>query len=200
MAIEYRWAESQVRSAAGTGGRSGPSAGRRDHRRRRSRRGTRGQGGDHDDSHRLQRSAADPVRLGLVASLSRPGGNLTGVDHSEPELAAKRLELLRELVPAATAIAVLVNPTNAPMLRRTSRDLRGGRPRRSGCKLQSCNASTERDIDAAFATLVSAERRRSSSAPKRSSHRRREQLAALAARHAVPAIYRRRVKLPRLAA
>ena len=71
----------------------------------------------------------DPVKLGLVASLARPGGNLTGINFLSAELAAKRLELLRELVPAATRVAVLVNPTNASTTETTVRDVEAGCPR-----------------------------------------------------------------------
>src|SRR6266508_1419386 len=97
--------------------------------------------------------AEDPVRLGLVASLARPGGNLTGINVLSIELAAKRLELLRELVPGAARIAVLVNPANAT---NTESILRGVEPaaRSMGLQIQVLNASTIREIDAAFATLV----------------------------------------------
>ena len=95
----------------------------------------------------------DPVRLGLVASLARPGGNLTGVNFFSAELAAKRLELLRELVPAAARVAVLVNPTNAANAETTLRDVEAA-ARAIGLQIQVLNASTSREIDAAFATFV----------------------------------------------
>ena len=122
--VEYRWAEGQYDRLAGTGGRSGSPTGDRD--RRRIPGGTGGKGGDHDDSDRL-RHGADPVAAGLVASLNRPGGNLTGVTRLNVELGPKRLELLHELVPTATVMAVLVNPTN-PHAETQSRDDAGGGP------------------------------------------------------------------------
>ncbi len=94
----------------------------------------------------------DPVRLGLVASLARPGGNLTGINFFAAELAAKRLELLRELVPAAARIAVLVNPTD-PHTETTLRDVQAA-ARAIGLQIQVFNASTSREIDAAFAAFV----------------------------------------------
>ena len=97
--------------------------------------------------------AEDPVRLGLVASLARPGGNLTGINFFTAELAAKRLELLRELVPAAARVAVLVNPANAANAETTLRDVEAA-ARAMGLQIQVLNASTSREIDAAFATLV----------------------------------------------
>ena len=132
--------------------------------------------------------AEDPVRLGLVASLARPGGNLTGINFFNAELAAKRLELLRELVPAATRVAVLVNPANATNTETTLRDVEAA-ARAMGLQIQVLNASTSREIDAAFATFV---RERPDALfvggdPFFTS--RRVQLATLAARHAVPATY-----------
>jgi putative tryptophan/tyrosine transport system substrate-binding protein len=95
----------------------------------------------------------DPVRLGLVASLARPGGNLTGVNFLAGELAAKRLELLRELVPAATRVAVLVNPANATTAESTLRDVAPA-ARAMGLQILVLKASTSREIDAAFDTFV----------------------------------------------
>ena len=97
----------------------------------------------------------DPVRLGLVASLARPGGNLTGINFFTAELVAKRLELLRELVPAATRVAVLVNPANAANTETTLRDVEPA-ARAIGLQIQVLNADTSREIDAAFATIVRA--------------------------------------------
>jgi len=98
--------------------------------------------------------AEDPVRLGIVTSLARPGGNLTGINFFASELAAKRLELLRELVPGAARVAVLVNPANTTTAEST---LRGMEPaaRVMGLQVQVLNASSSREIDAAFATLAS---------------------------------------------
>src|SRR5499425_108633 len=98
-------------------------------------------------------AAEDPVTLGLVASLARPGGNLTGINFFGLELAAKRLELLRELVPAATRVAVLVNPANATVAETTLREVAAA-ARAMGLQIQVLNAGTSREIDAAFATFV----------------------------------------------
>ena len=94
----------------------------------------------------------DPVKLGLVASLNRPGGNLTGVSNLSAELAPKRLALLHELVPKATIIALLVNPTN-PNAETLSRDVQAAAGAR-GLTLHILHASSERDFDTAFATLL----------------------------------------------
>jgi putative tryptophan/tyrosine transport system substrate-binding protein len=130
----------------------------------------------------------DPVRLGLVASLARPGGNLTGINFLLGELTAKRLGLLRELVPGAARIAVLVNPANATTAETTLRDVAAA-ARVMGLQIQVLNASTSRDIDAAFATFV---RERPDAVfvgldPFLIS--RRAQLVNLASRHALPATY-----------
>jgi putative ABC transport system substrate-binding protein len=129
----------------------------------------------------------DPVRLGLVASFARPGGNLTGINFFASELAAKRLELLRELVPGATRIAVLVNPAN-PSTESTLRDVVPA-ARAIGLQIQVINASTSREIDTAFASIV---RQRLDALfvgidPFLVS--RRAQLVNLASRHAVPAAF-----------
>ena len=97
--------------------------------------------------------ADDPVRLGLVASLARPGGNLTGINFFNGELGAKRLELLRELVPRATRVAVLVNPANAENAKTTLRDVETA-THAMGLQIQVFNASTSREINAAFATFA----------------------------------------------
>jgi putative ABC transport system substrate-binding protein len=108
--------------------------------------------------------AEDPVKLGVVTSLARPGGNLTGINFFSPELAAKRLELLRELVPGAARVAVLVNPANSTTAEST---LRGMEPaaRAMGLQIQVLNASSSREIDAVFATLESERPDAMSSAP-----------------------------------
>ena len=95
----------------------------------------------------------DPARLGLVGSLARPGGNLTGVNFFNTELAAKRLELLRELLPIAKRVAVLVNPAEATNTKSVVRDAEGA-ARAMGLQIQVLNASTSGEIDAAFATIV----------------------------------------------
>jgi putative tryptophan/tyrosine transport system substrate-binding protein len=129
--------------------------------------------------------AEDPVRLGLVASLARPGGNLTGINFLTSELLAKRLELLRELLPATTRVAVLVNPTNATSTETTLRDVEAA-ARAMGLQIQVLNASTSHEINVAFATFV---RERPNALfvgldPFLTS--RRVQLATLATRHVVP--------------
>src|SRR5215471_15940696 len=95
----------------------------------------------------------DPVRLGLVASLAQPGGNLTGINFLVGELSAKRLELLRALVPAATRVVLLVNPAQATNTESTLREVEAA-ARAMGLQIQVLNASTSREIDAAFATIV----------------------------------------------
>jgi putative ABC transport system substrate-binding protein len=95
----------------------------------------------------------DPVALGLVASFARPGGNLTGINFFNNELAAKQLELLRELVPAATRVAALVNPTNVRNTSVALADLELA-ARARGQQIQTLSASTSREIDAAFATFL----------------------------------------------
>jgi putative ABC transport system substrate-binding protein len=130
----------------------------------------------------------DPVRLGLVASLARPGGNLTGVNFFNLELTAKRLELLRELVPGATRAAVLVNPAN-PANAETTLLAVPSAARAMGLQIQVLNASSSPEIDAAFGTFV---RERPDALfvggdPFFTS--RRIQLVHLATRHAVPATF-----------
>jgi len=135
--------------------------------------------------------AEDPVKLGLVASLARPGGNLTGINFFGAELAAKRLELLRELVPAAARIAVLVDPANAASTESTLRGVEAA-ARAMGLQIQVLKASTSREVDAAFATLVSERPNALFVGSSPFLIDRRVQLAQLAARHAVPAIYQDR--------
>src|SRR6266404_7263642 len=97
--------------------------------------------------------AEDPVALGLVASLARPGGNLTGINFFNYELVAKRVELLREVVPGAATVAVLVNPTNAGPAEITVKGVDAA-ARAIGLQVRVLNASTSHEIDAAFATFV----------------------------------------------
>jgi putative ABC transport system substrate-binding protein len=131
--------------------------------------------------------ASDPVELGLIASLARPGGNLTGVSTMLAELAAKRLELLSELVPQARAIAFLVNPNNA-VTERTTRDVREA-AREKGLQLHVLKAGSESEIDSAFAALAQLHAGALVVGPDAFFNARRDQLVALAARDAVPAIY-----------
>ena len=132
--------------------------------------------------------AEDPVKLGLVASFARPGGNATGINFLASEVAAKRLGLLHDLVPKAVRIAVLINPANAPTaettLRETSEAAHG-----LGLQIQILNASTSREIEAAFATLVRERPDALFIAPDGFFTSRRVQFATLAAHHRVPAAY-----------
>ena len=130
----------------------------------------------------------DPVRLGLVASLARPGGNLTGVNMLNVELAAKRLELLRELVPEAARIAVLVNPTNAANAESTLRDVQLA-ARAMGLQAQVLNASTGPEIDAAFATFARERPDALFVVGDAFFNSRRVQLVHLATKYAMPATY-----------
>ncbi len=129
----------------------------------------------------------DPVAAGLVASLARPGGNVTGVTNLNTELGPKRLELLRELMPTANIIALLVNPTSPLIAETASRDLQSA-ARTFGLQLHILHASTERDFDTVFATLVQLRASALVIAPDTFFISRSEQLAALTVRHAVPAI------------
>ena len=133
------------------------------------------------------RGGADPVGDGLVASLARPGGNLTGVSVLATEVTAKRLELLSELVPRAGVIALLLNP-NSSSAERVIQEVQQA-ARAKGVQLSILKASTETEIDAAFASLneVAAGALLVGADPFLSG--RREQLVALASRHAVPSIY-----------
>ena len=134
----------------------------------------------------------DPVKLGLVTSLARPGGKLTGINFFAVELVAKRLELLRELVPAATRVAVLVNPANATATEVTLRDARAA-ARAMELQIQIFNVSTIREMDTAFATLASERPDGLFVANDGFFIDRRVQLVHLATRHAVPAIYQDRL-------
>ena len=150
--------------------------------------GTGGEKRDLDDPDRLFQSAATRSRMGLVASLARPGGNLTGVSIITVELMPKRLELLSELVPQARVIALLVNPNN-PNAERIMRDMQEA-ARAKGVQLPILKAGTESEIDAAFASLVQLHAGALVVGADPFFNSRREQLVALASRHAVPAIYR----------
>jgi ABC-type uncharacterized transport system substrate-binding protein len=130
----------------------------------------------------------DPVKLGLVASLARPGGNLTGINFFLGELTAKRLELLRELVPGAAHVAVLVNPANAANTETTLRDVEPA-ARTMGLQIQVLNASTGREIDAAFATIARERPDALFVGNDAFFNARRVQLVLLAGRHGLPAIY-----------
>jgi len=130
----------------------------------------------------------DPAKLGLVASLARPGGNATGTNFFVYELGAKRLALLRELVPAAARVAVLANPANAALTETMLTDVEAA-ARDISLQMQIVNASTSREIDAAFAGLARERIDVVFVLPDSFFFSRRVQLAQLAARHAVPATY-----------
>jgi ABC-type uncharacterized transport system substrate-binding protein len=129
----------------------------------------------------------DPVRLGLVSTLARPGGDLTGINFFSNELAAKRLELLRELVAGAIRIAVLVDPANTAN-ESTLRDKEAA-ARAMGLQIQLLNASSGSEIDAVFATFVRERPDALLVGADALFTSRRVQLANLASRHAVPAAY-----------
>jgi putative ABC transport system substrate-binding protein len=133
-------------------------------------------------------TGGDPVQMGLAASLNRPGGNMTGVSNLTVETGAKQIELLHELIPAATLIALLVNPTNPVLAGSLSRDLQTT-ARTMRQQILVVGASTESDVNTAFTTLV--EKRVSALVVGNDPffNSRPDQLVALAARHAVPAIY-----------
>jgi putative ABC transport system substrate-binding protein len=133
----------------------------------------------------------DPVALGLVASFSRPGGNLTGVSLLNVATVAKRLWLLHELVPTTKAVALLVNPSNRWQTDAETRELQAA-ARTLGLELHILNASSDGELDTVFTTLV---QRNASALVVQSDPffvSRRDRLVALAALHAVPAIYGRR--------
>ena len=129
--------------------------------------------------------ADDPVRLGLVASLARPDGNLTGINFFSGELTAKRLELLRELVPAITRVAVLVNPANAANAETVSREAEKA-ARVTRLQIQVFNASNSREINAAFANFVHERPDAVLVGLDPFFNSRRIQLVQLAARYGVP--------------
>ena len=190
MAIEYRWAEGryhrlpelasdlvrrQVAVIAATGGAPSPLAAK----------------AATATIPLVFAIGEDPVGLGLVTSLARPGGNATGINFFNYELAAKRLEMLRALVPGATRVAVLVNPANPTTTAATLRDAELG-ARAMGLQTQVVEARTSGEINAAFAT---AKRERIDAlfvSPDGFFVNRRIQLAILAARHSVPATYSQR--------
>lgn len=133
-------------------------------------------------------SGEDPVRAGLVASLARPGGNLTGINFFNREIAGKQLDLLRELVPTAKHIAVLVNPTDARVMDGTLADVEPA-ARAKGLQTQILKATTSRDIDAVFAAFTTHRPDALFVAPDAFFAGRRLQLSLLAMRQSVPAIY-----------
>jgi putative ABC transport system substrate-binding protein len=135
-------------------------------------------------------TGADPVELGLVSNLSRPGGNVTGINFLVKTLAAKRLELLRELVPRASVIGLLANPTN-PASESEARDVQAA-ARSLRIPVEIRNASNERDIETAFSSFVQQSINATFVAGDSFFLSRRDQLIAAAARHAIPTSYQLR--------
>jgi len=133
---------------------------------------------------------AEPVQLGLVASLNRPGGNLTGFNPFSGELGAKGLALLHELVPGTALIGFLENPNN-PIFELTTGDVLAAAPV-AGVKVQILKASTDREIDTAFVSLVQARTGALLVSGNALFNNRIEQIIALAARHAIPTMYAHR--------
>jgi len=133
----------------------------------------------------------DPVRLGLVTSLARPGGNATGINFLTAEVGAKRLNLLRELVPAAARVTVLVNPANATSTESTLKDVTTA-ARAIGLQTQVVNAGTSSEINAVFATFGPEKSDALLVAGDAFFSHRRVQLVHLATRYAIPAIYSQR--------
>jgi putative ABC transport system substrate-binding protein len=135
--------------------------------------------------------AVDPVEAGLVASLSRPGGNLTGVTNLNAEVGPKRLELLHELLPAATIIAVLVDPSS-PTLAETFTQHLQAVARSLGVQLHVLHASTDSDLDSAFANMVQLRASALVIGPGSLFAGRSRQLGALTIRHAMPTVFQYR--------
>jgi len=133
-------------------------------------------------------AAEDPVRLGLVASLARPGGNLTGINFFSSELAAKRLDLLHELLPRAVRVAVLVNPANAMNTASILRDVEVA-ARAIGLQVQVLHASTSREINAAFENVGGDRPDALFVGPDTFLIARRIQVVQLAAFHRLPTVY-----------
>ena len=132
-------------------------------------------------------TAVDPVALGLVASLNRPAGNRTGVTSLNVEVGPKQLELLHELVPTATIIALLVNPTSPNLAESTTKGVQAA-ARTLGLQIHVLRASSEREFEPAFATLVQQRAGALVIGTDAFFNSRSRQLAALAARHAMPSI------------
>jgi putative ABC transport system substrate-binding protein len=136
-------------------------------------------------------TGADPVTIGLVASLSRPGGNITGVTASSFALGPKRLEVLHEVVPSVRLIAALVNPAAGDIAERQMQDLQAA-ARTMGLELLVLQAGADGDLDTVFSTLLQKRAGGLVIIPEVFSNSRREQIAALSLRHVVPAIFQSR--------
>jgi putative tryptophan/tyrosine transport system substrate-binding protein len=135
--------------------------------------------------------ATDPVKIGFVASLDKPGGNLTGVANLNVEIGPKRLELMHELLPSVTVVAVLVNPANPALFEPFVRSLQTAASG-LGLELHVLNASTERELDTVFAALIQLKAGALVIGPDTFFNSHIEQIAALAIGHAVPAVYQYR--------
>ena len=136
-------------------------------------------------------TAADPIQLGLVASLNRPGGNITGVANLNLGIAPKRLELLRELVPAASVVGLLINPAN-PLLAEPAARASQAAAQTLGLNLHGLNASIDGDFEQVFARLMQLRAGGLVIGPDAFFTARSRQLAALALRHAVPTVHQNR--------
>ena len=136
-------------------------------------------------------TAIDPVEAGLVSSLNRPGGNVTGVTVLAVELVAKKLELLHEVTPTATIIGALVNPSNAKVAESVSKDLQG-LARTLGLQLHILRASNDREIDDAFSTLAQLRARALLIGPFAYFNTKSDRIAALTLQYAIPAIFQYR--------
>jgi putative tryptophan/tyrosine transport system substrate-binding protein len=132
--------------------------------------------------------AGDPVQLGIIAALNRPGGNVTGVTNLNIEVTPKRLELLHEVIPTATTFALLINPSNPTLAEPTTRDIRAS-ARTLGVQLHVVSATTDNEIDDAFASLTNLRAGGLVIGGDQFFSSRIERLASLAVRYAVPAIY-----------
>jgi ABC-type uncharacterized transport system substrate-binding protein len=133
-------------------------------------------------------TGSDPIRLGLVPSLNRPSGNVTGVTQTNVEIAPKRLQLLSEMVPAARVIGLLVNPANSALAEHNTKEVQTA-ARTLGLELPVLNASTERDVDGVFAKLIELRAGGLVIGGDPFFIGRIEQLAALSVRHTVPAAF-----------
>jgi putative ABC transport system substrate-binding protein len=133
-------------------------------------------------------TGSDPVQLGLVASLNRPGGNVTGVAQLAVEVAPKRLELLHELIPRATLIVLLVDPTDPAISEKTTQGVQAA-ARSLGLELHVLNVSSDRDLDAVFAKLIQLRAGGLVVSGGQFFNSRSKQLAARALQHAVPTIF-----------
>ena len=136
-------------------------------------------------------TSANPVEAGLVASLARPGGNVTGTTRLNVQIAAKRLQLLHELVPAAATIALLINPANPALAEPLLRQAEAAAPT-LGLKLHVLRASNEREIDEAFSALLRLRVAALMIGPDAFFNSRVTQLGALVLRHKVPTMYQDR--------